>query len=48
MSVPTDNNISIKEYNRISRYKDLKVEIEKIWHLKTATIPVVVGALGMI
>ena len=23
MSVPTDNNTSVKEYNKISKYKDL-------------------------
>ena len=30
MSVSTDNNISVKEYNEISKYKDLEIEIEKI------------------
>ena len=29
MSVPTDNNISVKEYNKISKYKGQKIEIEK-------------------
>ena len=29
MSVPTDNNISVKEYNEISKYKDLEMETEK-------------------
>ena len=48
MSVPTDNNISIEEYNKISKYKYLGIEIEKIWHLITTTLPVIVGALGMI
>ena len=37
MSVPTDNNISVKEYNEISNYKDQETEIEKLWHLKTTT-----------
>ena len=48
MSVPTDNNISVKEYNEISKYKDLEIEIEKNWHLKTTTLPVKVGALDII
>ena len=46
MSVPTDNNTSIKEYNEISKHKDLEIEIVKMWHLKTTTIPIIVGALG--
>ena len=37
MSVPTDYNISVKEYNKITEYKNLEIEIEKIWHLKTTT-----------
>ena len=24
------------------------MEVEKLWHMKTVTIPVVIGALGMI
>jgi len=27
-------------------YKDLEIEIEKTWELKTTTAPVVIGALG--
>ena len=48
MSVSTGNNVSAKEYNRISKYKDLEIEIEKMWHLKINTMPVIVGALDMI
>ena len=29
MLAPTDNNISFKEYYKMSNYKDLDVEIEK-------------------
>ena len=29
-------------------YKDLEIEIQKMWHLKTQTVPVIVVALGMI
>ena len=48
MFVLMDNNISIKEYYKISKYKDLEIEIKKMWWLKTITVPVVVGAPGMI
>jgi len=48
MTVPSDRNVSLKEYEKISKYKDLEIEIQKMWHLKTTVIPVVIGALGMI
>ena len=47
MSVPTDNNISVNEYNKITKYKDLEIEIEKIWHLKTNIMPVTVWTRSM-
>ena len=48
MVVPTDNSISVKEYDEINKYKNLKIEIEKMWHIKTIIVPVIVGTLGMI
>ena len=48
MSVTTDNNISVKEFDEINKYKDSEVEIQKIRHLQITTVPVIVGALGMI
>ena len=40
--------ISAKEFQKLSRYKDLEIEIAKMWKMKTKTIPVVVGAIDMI
>ena len=48
VSVPSDSNISVKEFEKLSKYKDLKIEIAKMWKMKTKTIPAIVGALGMI
>ena len=46
--LPTERNISIKEFDKLSKYKDPQVEIERMRHLKTTLIPVVVGALGVV
>ena len=48
ISVSIDNRISVKEYNEISKYKDVEKEIEKMWHVKTNTMSVILGALSMI
>ena len=48
MSIPTDQNIPAKEFDKRSKYKDLEIEIQRIWKLRTSTVPVIVGALGMI
>ena len=48
VAVPEDKNISLKEFQKLSKYKDLEIEVTKMWKLKTKTIPVVTGALGMI
>ena len=48
MLAPIFNNLSVKERNKISKYKDFRNKQRKTCHLKTTTVPVIVGALGMI
>jgi len=37
-----------KEAEKILKYKDLTVEIERMWNIKTRVIPVISGATGTI
>ena len=48
VAVPSDQNISLKEFQKLSKYKDLEIEVTNMWEFKTNIIPVVIGALGMI
>ena len=44
-----DINISAKEFKKLSKYKDLQIEVDRIWQLKTSIIiPIVVVALGLV
>ena len=48
VAAPSNQNISLKEFQKLSKYKDLEIEVTKMWKLKTKVIPVVIGVLGMI
>ena len=48
MTVLSDRNIALKEIEKKIKYKELELEIQRIWHMKTIVIPVVVGALGTV
>ena len=48
MSIPSDLNTSIKVSEKLSKYKDLEIEINRMWGMKTEVIPVVIGALGLV
>ena len=44
----SDTNVSHKIFEKLSKYKDLEIEVTKMWYLKTTTLPVIIGALGMV
>ena len=47
MSVPSDQNTSTKVNEKISKYKDLEIEITKIRRVKTEIVPVILGELAL-
>ena len=48
MALPLDTNTSVKTTEKLTKYKDLEIEVEWMWGLKTRTVPVVMGAPGTI
>ena len=48
MAIPEDGRIEEKELEKISKYKDLKIEIERLWEKQATVVPVVIGSLDEI
>jgi len=47
-AVSEDRNVIKKEAEKILKYKDLTIEIQHMWNVKTKVIPVKIGATGTI
>ena len=49
VAIPTCQNIVKKEAEKVTKYRDLEIELQKCWNLKKVrTIPIVIGALGSV
>ena len=47
VAISGDRNV-IKKNEKILKYKDLTIEIQRMWNVKTKVIPKVIGATGTI
>jgi hypothetical protein len=48
VAIPGDRNVIQKEAEKILKYKDLTIEIQGMWNVKTGVISVIIGATGTI
>ena len=48
IAIPRDQNIIVKEQEKIDKNQYLQIELGKLWKLKAEVVPVVVGAIGTI
>jgi len=48
VSISGDRNVIKKETGNILKYKDLTIEIQRMWNVKTKVIPIIIGASGTI
>jgi len=47
VAISGDRNMVKKEAEKILKYKDLAIEIQRMWNVKTKVIPVMIGRLGL-
>jgi hypothetical protein len=48
IAISGDRNVIKIETEKILKYKDLTIEIQRMWNVKTRVIPVIIGATGTI
>ena len=48
VAISGDGNVIKKEAEKILKYKDLTIEIQRMWNVKSTVIPVIIGATGTI
>jgi hypothetical protein len=48
IAISGDRNVIKKEADQILKYKNLTIEIQCMWDVKTKMIPVIIGATGTI
>jgi len=48
VAISGDRNVIEKEAEKILKYKNLTLEIKRMWNVKTKAIPVIIGATGTI
>jgi hypothetical protein len=48
VAISGDRNVIKKEAEKILKYKDLTIEIQRMWNVKARVIPVIIRASGTI
>ena len=46
--VSDDNSINANELEKMTKYKDLRLQVQRLWNVKATDIPVIIGALEKI
>jgi hypothetical protein len=47
-AISGERNVIKKEAEKILKYEDLTIEIQRMWNVKTKVVPVIIGATGTI
>ena len=48
VAISGDTNVIKKEVEKILKYKEITIEIQRMWNVKSKVIPVIIGATGTI
>jgi len=48
VAISGDRNVIKKQAEKILKYKNLTIEIQRMWNVKLKAIPVILGATGTV
>jgi hypothetical protein len=48
IAVPDNSNVNTKENEKLNKYKDLEIEVIRMWKVRTKIVPFIIRALGTI
>ena len=48
IACPCDRNVNDKETEKVEKYQDLKIELQRLWNTSVEIVPIVVGMPGAI
>jgi len=46
IAIPDDSKVNTEETEKLSMYKDLEIDISRIWKSRAKIVPVITGTLG--
>jgi hypothetical protein len=48
VAIPSDKNVVEKEAENKVKYKNLSIEIQRMWNMKCFVIPIIIGTTGIV
>jgi len=48
VAIPAERNVVQKEAEKKLKYNSLCIEVQRMWNLKCTTVPVIIGATGIV
>jgi hypothetical protein len=48
VAIPLDKNVIQKEAEKKLKYKNVSIEIQRLWNMKCFVVPVIIGAAGIV